>query len=48
MALDVCGLYEKKMVITGRDTGVTGDEYTKYLLSWIDNPKLKLRWEKEI
>jgi len=47
MALDVCGLYEKKMAITGRDTGVTGDEYTKYLLSWIDNPKLKSRWEEE-
>ncbi|NQU94749.1 MAG: isocitrate/isopropylmalate dehydrogenase family protein [Candidatus Omnitrophica bacterium] len=47
MALDVCGLYEKKMAITGRETGVTGDEYTKYLLSWIDNPKLKSRWEEK-
>ncbi|MCK5491789.1 MAG: isocitrate/isopropylmalate dehydrogenase family protein, partial [Candidatus Omnitrophica bacterium] len=28
MALDVCGQFEKKMVITGRDTGVTGEEYT--------------------
>jgi isocitrate dehydrogenase (NAD+) len=46
MALEVCGQYEKKMVITGRDTGVTGDEYIKYLLSWIDNPKLKSRWEQ--
>ncbi|MEA3493502.1 MAG: isocitrate/isopropylmalate family dehydrogenase [Candidatus Margulisiibacteriota bacterium] len=46
MALEVCGQYEKKMVITGRDTGVTGDEYVKYLLSWIDNPGLKARWEQ--
>lgn len=46
MALEVCGQYEKKMVITGRDTGVTGEEYVKYLLSWIDDPKLKARWEK--
>lgn len=46
MALEVCGQYEKKMVITGRATGVTGEEYVKYLLSWIDNPQLKTRWEK--
>lgn len=47
MALEVCGQYEKKKVITGRDTGVAGDAYTDYILSWIDNPKLKERWEKE-
>ncbi|MCP4650638.1 MAG: isocitrate/isopropylmalate dehydrogenase family protein [PVC group bacterium] len=44
MALEVCGTYEKKMVITGRDSGVTGEEYTQYLLSWVDNPELKTRW----
>jgi isocitrate dehydrogenase (NAD+) len=46
MALEVCGQYEKKMVITGRDTGVTGEEYVGYLLSWIDNPELESRWEQ--
>ncbi|MFH1826240.1 MAG: isocitrate/isopropylmalate family dehydrogenase [bacterium] len=46
MALEVCGQYEKKMTITGRETGVTGEEYVNYLLSWIDNPGLKARWEK--
>ena len=46
MALEVCGQQEKKMVITGRDTGVTGEEYTKYLLSWVDNPELKAKWEQ--
>ena len=46
MALEVCGQYEKKMKITGRDTGVTGEEYVNYLLSWIDNPKLRDRWEQ--
>jgi len=45
MALDMCGQYEKKMVITGRDTGVTGEAYTGYLLSWIDNPELGARWK---
>jgi isocitrate dehydrogenase (NAD+) len=48
MALEVCGQYEKKMVITGRDTGVTGEEYTKYLISWIDNKDLKSRWEQGV
>ncbi len=46
MALEVCGQFERKMKITGRDTGVTGEEYVNYLLSWIDNPELKARWEK--
>ncbi len=45
MALDVCGQFEKKKEITGRDTGATGEEYTEYLLSWVDNPELKSRWE---
>ncbi|MBN1869907.1 MAG: isocitrate/isopropylmalate dehydrogenase family protein [Candidatus Omnitrophica bacterium] len=48
MALEVCGQFEKKMVITGRDTGVTGEEYTNYVLSWVDHPGLKSRWETEV
>lgn len=48
MALEMCGQFEKKMVITGRDTGVTGEEYCKYLFSWIDNPELKVCWESEV
>ncbi|HCI44816.1 MAG TPA: isocitrate dehydrogenase [Candidatus Omnitrophica bacterium] len=48
MALEVCGQFEKKVTITGRDTGATGGEYTKYILSWVDNPKLKSRWESEV
>jgi len=46
MALEVCGLYEKKMTITGRDTGVTGTEYIEYILSWIDSPSLESTWKK--
>ncbi len=48
MALEVCGLYEKKKVITGRDTGVTGAEYIEYILSWIDNPALESNWKKSL
>ncbi|MFW6124055.1 MAG: isocitrate/isopropylmalate family dehydrogenase [Acidobacteriota bacterium] len=45
MALDVCGNYEKKLVMTGRDTGCTGAEYAQYLMETIKDPKLKEKWE---
>lgn len=45
MALEVCGQFEKKFSITGRDTGSTGEEYTSYLLDWVDNPGLEKKWK---
>lgn len=45
MALEICGQFEKKLVMTGRDTGATGEEITAYLLEWIDNPKLETKWK---
>jgi isocitrate dehydrogenase (NAD+) len=45
MALDVCGQYEKKLVITGRPTGATGKDFTDYLLDWLKNPKLEETWQ---
>lgn len=48
MALEVCGQFEKKLVITGRDNGATGTRYTDYILGWVDNPGLKSRWESEV
>jgi len=48
MALDMCGRFEKKMKITGRDSGVTGEAYTQYLLSWVDASNLKDSWEAQI
>jgi isocitrate dehydrogenase (NAD+) len=45
MALDICGNYEKKLVITGRDTGSTGEEYADYLMETIQDPNLKEKWE---
>ena len=48
MALEVCGQFEKKVVLTGRNTGATGEELTKYILSWIDHPKLKEKWNVEV
>ena len=45
MALDICGQYEKKHVITGRNNGATGKEFTDYVLDWLNNPKLASAWE---
>jgi len=45
MALDICGQYEKKLVVTGRPTGATGEAFTNYLMETIQDPKLKSRWE---
>ena len=45
MALDICGQYEKKLGITGRDTGCTGAEYANYLMETLQNPGLKDKWE---
>lgn len=44
MALEICGLFEQKFKITGRDNGATGQEYTSYILGWIHSPELETRW----
>jgi isocitrate dehydrogenase (NAD+) len=44
MALDVCGQYEKKLVMTGRSTGATGIDYADYVMETLADPKLEERW----
>jgi len=45
MALDICGQYEKKLVITGRPTGATGTAFTDYLMATIEDPQLEAKWK---
>jgi len=45
MAVDMAGQYEKKMVVTGRSNGATGQDFTDYVMDWVRNPKLKETWE---
>jgi len=45
MALDICGQYEKKMVMTGRSDGVTGAEFADYIMNTIQDPKLESKWQ---
>ena len=39
-ALLIATQYEKKHIITGRDSGVTGEKFTNYVMEWIDRPNL--------
>jgi isocitrate dehydrogenase (NAD+) len=45
MALDICGNFEKKLVVTGRPTGAKGSEFCDYLMETIQDPNLKKRWQ---
>ncbi|MFX0006411.1 MAG: isocitrate/isopropylmalate family dehydrogenase [Promethearchaeota archaeon] len=44
MALDICATYERKLKMTGRDTGATGEEYAKYIMDTIQDPNLEEKW----
>ncbi len=46
MALDICATYEKKLTMTGRDTGATGEEYAKYVMETIQDPDLESRYKE--
>tara|TARA_B100001105_G_scaffold254340_1_gene249921 strand:+ start:1768 stop:2973 length:1206 start_codon:yes stop_codon:yes gene_type:complete len=45
-ALSICGQYEKKLQITGRDNGVTGEEYGKYVLNTVRDKNIDEKYEK--
>jgi len=45
MALDICSQFEKKIKITGRDDGATGEEYAKYVMDTIQDPNLEKKWK---
>ena len=44
-ALDVCGQHERKVIMTGRSTGVTGRAFGEYVMATIEDPQLAKRWE---
>ena len=45
MGLELTTQFEKRIEITGRDTGATGTEFANYIVEWLDNPALKETWE---
>jgi isocitrate dehydrogenase (NAD+) len=44
MALYICGQYEKRLVMTGRDTGASGAEFADYVMETLGDPGLEGRW----
>ena len=44
-ALDICGMYEKKLVMTGRDTGATSTEFGDYIMATVEDPSLMSKWQ---
>ena len=47
-ALDVCGQYEQKVVMTGRSTGATSREFGDYIMETVEDPDLNSRWESYV
>ncbi|HEY5640136.1 MAG TPA: isocitrate/isopropylmalate family dehydrogenase [Dehalococcoidia bacterium] len=45
-ALDVCGRFEKRLTITGRDTGAKGSEFADYILETMADSNLESLWSK--
>ena len=45
MALDICGSFEKKVVMTGRSTGAGASEYVDYLMEMMKDDSLDIRWK---
>jgi len=45
MALDICGNFEQKLVVTGRPTGAKGSELADYLMETIQDPGLEKKWQ---
>jgi len=46
MALDICGIYEKKLDLTGRPNGSTGKAFSEYIMETLKDPYLEEKWNK--
>jgi isocitrate dehydrogenase (NAD+) len=45
MALDVCGLYDQRLKITGRANGATAVQFGDYVISMIGDANLESKWQ---
>jgi isocitrate dehydrogenase (NAD+) len=45
MALDICGQFEKNVVLTGRSDGATGAQFADYVMETIRSPDLEKKWQ---
>jgi isocitrate dehydrogenase (NAD+) len=44
-AIEICSQYEKKITVTGRDTGATGAEMGQYIVETLQAPNLEEKWQ---
>ena len=44
MAIDVCGMYERRILTTGRSGGATSQEFGDYVMETVEDPGLDSRW----
>ena len=44
MALEICAEYEKKLVMTGRSTGATGEKFGTYVKETLKDPELEKKY----
>tara|TARA_B100000949_G_C14147999_1_gene393516 strand:- start:360 stop:656 length:297 start_codon:yes stop_codon:yes gene_type:complete len=47
-SLDICGQYERKVVMTGRSSGATSKEYGDYVMATVEDPGVEARWEEYV
>jgi len=45
-ALDIVGRFEKKLMMTGRDTGANSRDFGDYILANVKDPRLTERWNQ--
>lgn len=46
MALEVCGQFEKRVKLTGRADGATGEEFAEYIIDTLQSAELESKWNK--
>lgn len=48
MALDICCQFERRLVMTGRSTGATGNEFADYVMETVQRKDLEKAWKKYV
>ena len=47
-ALDICGQYERKIAITGRQNGATSTEFADYIMDVVEDSNIDNRWNEYV
>ena len=47
-ALDICGQYERKVVMTGRSTGATSEAFGDYIMETVEDANVEARWQEYV